>query len=55
MKVAGSTVQLNTLDGRMKADEATHGFFCDERPSYHEGSAKDAWEKIKSVFAQHLK
>jgi carboxymethylenebutenolidase len=35
--------------------EATHGFFCDERPSYHESSAKDAWEKTKSFFAQHLK
>lgn len=35
--------------------EATHGFFCDERPSYHEASAKDAWEKTKSFFAQHLR
>ena len=34
--------------------EATHGFFCDERPSYHPDSAKDAWEKFKSFFAQHL-
>jgi carboxymethylenebutenolidase len=35
--------------------EATHGFFCDERPSYHESAAKDSWEKFKSFFAQHLK
>jgi carboxymethylenebutenolidase len=35
--------------------DATHGFFCDERPSYHPDSAKDAWEKLKSFFAQHLK
>jgi carboxymethylenebutenolidase len=35
--------------------EATHGFFCDERPSYHEASAQDAWTKTKSFFAQHLK
>lgn len=35
--------------------EATHGFFCDERPSYHEGAAKDSWEKFKTFFAQHLK
>jgi carboxymethylenebutenolidase len=35
--------------------EATHGFFCDERPSYNEAAAKDAWEKTKSFFAQHLK
>jgi carboxymethylenebutenolidase len=35
--------------------EATHGFFCDERPSYHDASAKDAWGKTKAFFAQHLK
>ncbi len=35
--------------------DATHGFFCDERQSYHPDSAKDAWEKFKSFFAQHLK
>jgi carboxymethylenebutenolidase len=35
--------------------DATHGFFCDERQSYHADSAKDAWEKFKSFFAQHLK
>ena len=34
---------------------AGHGFSCDERGSYHEASAKDAWEKTKSFFAQHLK
>jgi carboxymethylenebutenolidase len=31
--------------------DAGHGFFCDERGSYHEASAKDAWEKTKSFFA----
>src|SRR5581483_2640779 len=35
--------------------EAGHGFFCDERGSYNEAAAKDAWEKTKSFFAQHLK
>lgn len=35
--------------------EAGHGFFCDDRGSYHPDSAKDAWEKFKSFFAQHLK
>lgn len=35
--------------------EATHGFCCNERESYHPDSAKDAWEKFKSFFAQHLK
>lgn len=35
--------------------EAGHGFFCNERQSYHPDSAKDGWEKFKSFFAQHLK
>ena len=35
--------------------EAGHGFFCNERGSYHADSAKDAWEKFKSFFAQHLR
>lgn len=34
---------------------AGHGFFCNERESYHADSAKDAWEKSKSFFAEHLK
>ena len=35
--------------------EATHGFFCNERESYHPESAKDAWEIFKPFFGQHLK
>jgi len=36
--------------------DAGHGFFCDDRAmSYNEGAAKDAWDKTKAFFAQHLK
>jgi carboxymethylenebutenolidase len=36
--------------------DAGHGFFCDDRTmSYNEGAAKNAWEKTKAFFAQHLK
>lgn len=41
--------QLKVYDG------ADHGFFCDERASYHESAAKDAWGELKSFFAQHLR
>ncbi len=34
--------------------EAGHGFFCNERESYHADSAKDAWDKFRSFFAQNL-
>ena len=33
---------------------ADHGFLCDERPSYHEPSAKDAWERTVGWFQKHL-
>jgi carboxymethylenebutenolidase len=35
--------------------EADHGFFCDQRPTYHEASAKDAWERVKRLFAEVLR
>ena len=35
--------------------EADHGFFCDQRASYHEASAKDAWERLKRLFAETLR
>ncbi|HTO68619.1 MAG TPA: dienelactone hydrolase family protein [Casimicrobiaceae bacterium] len=33
---------------------ADHGFFCNDRPSYHEKAAGDAWTKLKAFFKQHL-
>jgi carboxymethylenebutenolidase len=34
--------------------EADHGFHCDMRDSYHEPSAKDAWERTLAWFETHL-
>ncbi len=34
---------------------ANHGFFCNERPEYHDASAKDAWSRLKDFFAEHLR
>jgi carboxymethylenebutenolidase len=34
---------------------ADHGFFCDERLSYNAGAADDAWKRMTSFFARHLK
>ncbi len=34
---------------------ATHGFFCNERPSYNTEAAADAWKKTGEWFAKHLK
>lgn len=32
--------------------KAGHGFFCDRRGSYHEQSAKSAWEKVLQLFKE---
>jgi carboxymethylenebutenolidase len=34
--------------------EAGHGFHCDQRESYHELSAKDAWARTLTWFDAHL-
>jgi carboxymethylenebutenolidase len=34
---------------------AGHGFFCDERSSYHAEAAKDSWERLLRFFEAHLK
>jgi carboxymethylenebutenolidase len=33
---------------------ADHGFFCDERVSYHPDAAADAWKKLKAFFGRYL-
>ncbi|MEM6255048.1 MAG: dienelactone hydrolase family protein [Cyanobacteria bacterium P01_D01_bin.156] len=33
---------------------AGHGFFCDRRGSYNPDAASDAWEKVKTLFAETL-
>lgn len=35
--------------------DAGHGFFCDQRGSFHTESAKDAWERTKRLFAEELR
>ncbi|PSO55682.1 MAG: carboxymethylenebutenolidase [Cyanobacteria bacterium QS_7_48_42] len=34
---------------------ASHGFFCDQRASYNQAAAEDAWEKVKQLFSKELK
>lgn len=33
---------------------ADHGFFCDQRASYNEAAAKDAWARVKALFRDEL-
>ncbi len=34
--------------------EADHGFFCDQRPSYHAAAAQDAWQQVLHLFQAAL-
>jgi dienelactone hydrolase len=34
---------------------AQHGFHCDERGSFHEASAKAAWQRAVDFLKKHLK
>lgn len=33
---------------------AGHGFHCDARASYHEPSARQAWQRTMELFQRHL-
>ena len=35
--------------------DADHGFFCDQRATYNEAAAKNAWERVKKLFAEELR
>jgi carboxymethylenebutenolidase len=45
----GKTFEVKVYAG------ADHGFFCDERASYHPEAARDAWERTKAWFEKYLK
>ncbi len=36
-------------------DDADHGFHCDQRASYNEAAAKDAWQRVTTLFAIELR
>ena len=56
VKRVGETMRRlgKTFEDKVYAG-AGHGFFCDERGSYHEPSAKDAWTKLTAWFGKYLR
>jgi len=49
MRRLGKTYEARVYPG------AGHGFFCDERGSYHPSSAQDAWVLLKGWFSNYLR
>ncbi|MCP5059353.1 MAG: dienelactone hydrolase family protein [bacterium] len=35
-------------------EPADHGFFCDQRATYHAESAATAWQRVEALFAEEL-
>ena len=35
--------------------DAPHGFYCDERASYHKEAADLAWSRTQEFLAKHMK
>jgi len=52
LRAAAATAPVET--GVVRYPEAGHGFNCDQRESYHEPSASDAWTRTLAWFGQHL-
>ena len=48
-KKRGGDTEIHVYPG------AQHGFHCDERGSYHDASAKLAWQRSKEFLQKHLK
>jgi carboxymethylenebutenolidase len=38
----------------VRYEGAEHGFFCDQRPSFHRDAADDAWPRTLAWFGNHL-
>jgi carboxymethylenebutenolidase len=51
-RVAAATTQVDTQVVRYA--DADHGFNCDERPSFHQESSTDAWDRTLTFLAEHL-
>ena len=48
LEAAGKRHEVHVYPG------ADHGFNCDQRATYHEASAKDAWGKMLALFREEL-
>jgi len=48
LRELGKSYKIETYAG------ADHGFFCNDRASYNEKAAADAWTKLLAFFAEHL-
>jgi carboxymethylenebutenolidase len=48
LDAAGKTYEFHSYD------DAGHGFFASDRPSYRQAAATEGWKQIEEFFARHL-
>jgi carboxymethylenebutenolidase len=53
-RVEAALKENNISHQIFRYEGADHGFFCDQRASYNEEAAKDAWDKAMQLFSQEL-
>jgi carboxymethylenebutenolidase len=53
-KIAAALNKNQILHRIFRYPGADHGFFCDQRSSYNESAAKDAWGQVKQLFWEEL-
>lgn len=54
-KIKATLARLNKPAEVVVYPGAPHGFFCNERDSYRQEAAQNAWQRLKTFFATHLK
>jgi len=53
--IRGALEEAGTIHEVEVYDAADHGFHCDQRATYHEASARDAWAKTLALFESALR
>lgn len=53
-EIEAALAQNNISHRVLRYEGADHGFFCDQRASYNESAATDAWNQVKQLFKQEL-
>ncbi len=53
-KIEAALEKNQVLHRIFRYEGADHGFFCDQRASYNEAAAAEAWNQVKQLFRQEL-
>jgi carboxymethylenebutenolidase len=53
-QIAAELLNADVKHEMIVYSDTPHGFFCDERDSYHKQSADDAWRRVRELLAAEL-